>query len=65
MLKLTVTSSGCKIFGDPLVNGEVMLTIFDDPSNGRCSIKNVEIKMSVCQVSHEFKVNKVHTKLAR
>ena len=44
MLKLSVTSSGCKIFGDPLVNGEVMLTIFDDPSHGRWNLENEKKK---------------------
>ena len=46
MLKLSVTSSGCKIFGDPLVNGELVLTIFDDPSHGwwNISVLNTRIK---------------------
>ena len=43
MLMLTVTSSGCTIIGD----GEVMLTIFDNPSNGMLIIR----RMRFCLLS--------------
>ena len=34
ILNLTVNSSGCRIAGDPPSNGEVELTIIDDPTDG-------------------------------
>ena len=35
ILRLTVMSSGCSIFGNSSSDGEVELTIFDDPTDGR------------------------------
>lgn len=36
ILKLSVNSSGCSIFGHPPSNAEAEITIFDDLTDGRC-----------------------------
>ena len=39
VLTLTPKSTGCKLFGDPLVSGSLHLAIIDNPANGNCCAK--------------------------
>ena len=49
MLNLGAMASGCTIFGDPTVNGEVMLTILDDNRKWLLINKSIDLipKVSV------------------
>ena len=43
ILRLTVTSSGCAISGNSSSDGEVELTIFDDPADGKAYTDNINV----------------------